>query len=305
MSYDVIRDIEQFSGEPITVTLFHGTTHHFDSFNGDKVNSDNMFGRQIYLTSSEYDAHKNYSNADGPDLRNRIEHEAEKYVNDNYDDEDYAHDDGVAEAKKWLYGGKDQVLTVDVTIRNPLILGKNKPHGITPVNDDMYHEASVIVADKHGVSLDFIWEDGEYEDLIYEEMDRMQMEGFDRFCSLLNNALSVLKSDLDHADAHQILYQLFCESETAEQVFKIASSDERYLYLFSDETGMNNIKPVVAEIFHQHGCDCIVLLNAEEACRNMDMEPNTMHIAMSLDNLSQLTIVDRLELFDEVGGPSM
>lgn len=305
MSYDVIRSIETFSGEPITLMMYHGTTHDFETFSGERVNNDNMFGRQIYLTSSEYDAHQNYSSINGVDLENRILFRRDRLMDEHHDDEDYDEEIAEEEAISELYGKADCVLNVEVTIRNPLILGMNKPHSVTPQDDDLYHDASLRVAEDNDMSVDDLWESGDFEDLIYEEVDRLHMEAFDDFCALLNKALETLQSELDHDDAHQVLYQLFCNSETPEQIFETAVKDETYLYLFTDDTGMHNIKPVIAEIFHQHGHDCIVLLNAAEECRGMQMDSDTVHIAISVDHLSQLKITERLSLVEDSPSLSM
>lgn len=300
MNMDVWSELMQFrrenkSGEPIILTLFHGTTHDFDSFDGTRVNMENMFGRQIYFTSSEDDAERNYASESGPDLKNRIERDAELLENE---DEYFNSPEAARQAaKERHYGGKEAVLTIELTLRNPIIIGENIPHSIIRSFDDAYDEACDAVAEDEGVDGDVLRESIEdYEDLIHEKLDELTGDEFMKFEKTVYEALS--KTGMTAADDGSIgqLFALFSEFSTPDEIFEALGSDERFLYLFEDETGLHNVKPVVAEVFHLYGHDAIILLDAKSMCHNMEIDDGTTHVALSLDCLEQARILHKREL---------
>ena len=67
-------DAVKESGEPIT--LYHATTHDFDTFSMNRANPENHYGKGFYLTDSVDDANLNYAGI-GPDLEMRIDQRAE------------------------------------------------------------------------------------------------------------------------------------------------------------------------------------------------------------------------------------
>lgn len=302
MSVDVLGDIAWFrenrgKDAPVILTLYHGTTHAFDAFAADKVNTENMFGRQLYFSSCRDDAENNYARVDGPDLKNRIELMAERNLEDAYD----THEEAVEAAKAVLYGGQDAVLTVELTLNNPFILGQNAPHGVVRTYEDLYPEAVRTVAEDNGITEEEVSENEDYEDAVQEEIDRLSDEDYDGFVEILNRALSVLGMEPDKVGADQILYGLFRETESADEVFKAVESNEEYLYLYADETMGYYMRPIIAEILHQKGHDAIILPNAEAQCRNMNMISGTTHVALSVDHLSQIRVLDRCDLREDVG----
>jgi hypothetical protein len=70
------------SGEPIT--LYHATTHDFDTFSLNRANPENHYGRGFYLTDSVDDANLNYAGI-GPDLEIRIERRTEQLADELMD----------------------------------------------------------------------------------------------------------------------------------------------------------------------------------------------------------------------------
>lgn len=70
------------SGEP--VTLYHATTHDFDTFSIDRANPENHYGKGFYLTDSVDDANLNYAGI-GPDLEIRIEQRTERLADELMD----------------------------------------------------------------------------------------------------------------------------------------------------------------------------------------------------------------------------
>jgi hypothetical protein len=70
------------SGEPIT--LYHATTHDFDTFSMNRANPENHYGKGFYLTDSVDDANLNYAGI-GPDLEIRIERRVEQLADELMD----------------------------------------------------------------------------------------------------------------------------------------------------------------------------------------------------------------------------
>jgi hypothetical protein len=75
-------DAAKESGEPIT--LYHATTHDFDTFSLNQANPENHYGKGFYLTDSVDDANLNYAGI-GPDLEIRIEQRTERLADDLMD----------------------------------------------------------------------------------------------------------------------------------------------------------------------------------------------------------------------------
>lgn len=295
MNVDVLGDIEWFRRErgadaPVILTLYHGTTHAFEAFDASRVNMENMFGRQLYFTSSERDAELNYASIDGPDLKNRLTAAAERMEDEH---EDYA--DAEAAARAMLYGGQEAVLTVEVTLRKPLILGLNAWHGMVD-EDDLHARAAAKVAEDEGLDVQEMLDAGDHEDLIWEAQEELAGEAFEAFEALLDRALENTGMTIASDGAASTLYELFREAHTAEEIFKAIETAEHLLYLFEDDSGLHNVKPVVAELFHLSGHDAIIVLDAKARCWNMDMDDGTSHVALSLDHLSQIRILDRREI---------
>ena len=110
-------------GNPLT--LYHGTTHDFKSFDADTGNKDNYFGRGIYLTSSPDDASANYG-ATGSDLKARIELRADQ-IQSEIGDAGRGYPQGYFNdlARYELMGPAERVIPVHASLENPVIISKN------------------------------------------------------------------------------------------------------------------------------------------------------------------------------------
>jgi hypothetical protein len=75
-------DAAKESGEPIT--LYHATTHDFDTFSLNRANPENHYGKGFYLTDSIDDANLNYAGI-GPDLEIKIELRTERLADELMD----------------------------------------------------------------------------------------------------------------------------------------------------------------------------------------------------------------------------
>lgn len=297
MSTDVLGDIEWFrenrKGEPIILTLYHGTTHEFSEFSPERVNPENMFGRQFYFTSSEDDAERNYATESGPDLKNRIEHAAELAWNA---EEHETHEEALAAYREMFYGGRDAVLTVEITLRNPAILGQGAEHGLTLSWEDAHAEALEAVANELGQDADRLSEDDDLYQQVLDRADAACSASQEALMDKIEEALDRLNITAAQPDAAGILVNLLTEESSLDAVLEAVKNKEPYIYLFEDENYLPTCAPVLCELLHLNGHDAIIRPDADKHCRNMEMEPGTAHIALSVDHAHQVRILDRREL---------
>jgi len=159
------------AGEPITV--YHGTTHMFDTFNKDRGEIASDFGVGYYFTNSDYDANENYAGV-GPDLTSRIERLAERL---EYDDDGKTH--SAAEAKRMaveqLSGGEERQIEAYLSFKNPVIVGgENETDFWIERDHDYYMDMAKDEVDK----ADFTDEDGELDQDSYDDQLREQADTF-------------------------------------------------------------------------------------------------------------------------------
>lgn len=279
-----------------TFVMYHGTTHAFEEFSGERTNDDNMFGRQIYFTSSREDAEKNYAREEGPDLRNRIELRADALVNE----EDLDEDEAARQAREELFGGHRILLTVEVEVKNLLRIGAGMRHDIVADMEDLRDKAiEKVVAENSGCDQDEDWEDA-YDDEIWEAVDEMRDADFEAFSEKVHEAMNALGMSAPRSDAFQILYELLSTTSSVDEIFQNMRNREDFIFLFEDEYGRVGSVSLLAELFHISGYDAILVEDACAECHNMDMEPGTSHLAVSLRDLSGIRIVERCDLDEEM-----
>ena len=137
-----IHDVQ--TGKPVVVTGYHGTTRDFSVFDPNRGEAEGHFGKGIYVTTSQEDAKQNYAGF-GPDLRNKIDREAERMAGADPADlmREYGVSKKVAEratgsgeenqtalrlAKKKFASHGGATMKVFVKLENPLVLGgKGEP----------------------------------------------------------------------------------------------------------------------------------------------------------------------------------
>lgn len=120
--------------------VYHGTTHDWTVFDPDRATPENDMGQGLYFTSSLEDAVRNYRGM-GPDLTNKVERLAEHYISLG-DPPAKAR----AKAKREAVGKVEKVLTCNLKMRNPFIIGGGR--GETRLNmvlDDEGNESGDLV----------------------------------------------------------------------------------------------------------------------------------------------------------------
>lgn len=297
MGVDVLGDLDWFREnrpeEPVLLTLYHGTTHEFSEFSDSRVNPENMFGRQHYFTSCEQDAEVNYASLTGPDLKNRIEHAAELAWNAEEHD---TLEEAIEAHQAMFYGGREAVLTVELTLRNPVILGKGADHGLVMSWDDAYSQALTEVAAAHGVSPDEAGEDDDLLDEVSERASEMVDESAAGLIDKVAMALSRLNCHEAQAGAASQLAVLLMEEPSLDKALETVSNKEPYIYLFEDENYSPVCAPVLCELLHLNGHDAIICPEAHERCRNIEMSHDAAHVALFSDCADQIRIIDRRDL---------
>lgn len=100
-------DVKADDGKP--KTLYHATTHDFDTFSLERANPENHYGKAFYLTDSVDDANANYAGV-GPDLKQRIELRSERLADEFADMDEQDVMDSIQSAgvdmNKYFAGGK-------------------------------------------------------------------------------------------------------------------------------------------------------------------------------------------------------
>lgn len=118
------------TGKPLRV--LHGTTHDFTEFSTKKGNPGNYFGRGHYFSDAPDDVGHNYATDNGPDLRNKIDHETEQLANKrNVDWNDPQYDKLKEKVRGKVVGPAPRTIPAYLKMRNPVHV---TPHGGT-----MYH----------------------------------------------------------------------------------------------------------------------------------------------------------------------
>ena len=110
------------SGQPVVVESLHGTTNDgLTIFDRRKANIESDLGAGFYSSSSPLDVERNYANADGPDLKAKIESLADRITQDDEFEGDY--DDAKEEARRQLSDGAPNTMLLYVRFKNPAVLG--------------------------------------------------------------------------------------------------------------------------------------------------------------------------------------
>ncbi|MCP4372961.1 MAG: hypothetical protein GY797_33370 [Deltaproteobacteria bacterium] len=229
-------------GKPLV--LYHGTTHKFESFERERGNIENHYGKAIYFTDSELDVEENYEGL-GPDLTNRVESRAERILQEKYDDDQEQMDKAMGEAKTELVGGEGQVISAYIKMENPVVL----------VGDDQ-------------TQFEF-----EYD----EETDEESGNWIELNEAVLNTANEY------NLDGQSIWGSLELESEftAAEFEAKMRASEE-VLYI-EDDNGNLASNEFIADVYRNFGFDGIIMDadvafgNQRKTGKPMAMDDDTRH----------------------------
>ena len=310
---EIISDHEIADAKPnkgYTFKVYHGTTHDFEAFDPSVTgNIEGAFGAVNYFTSDKGDADINYA-GEGPDLTNRIEQlvdrldgaDAELIAEELDIDFDTAetvvdNDTAIRQlATEKLSGGEPQTLDVYVKSDNPAFVG-----GDTTTWIENFEEI-----DQSG--LDDAWaeikeendaEESEREDYEGEIEDRVREQQYDQapeIVSAVNEAIWATGNEPGEvlSGLDEILY----ESEvSATQLEDALRKNEELSYMEDSETGELVQSKVIGDVFKNLGFDSIVLQNAGERFKGMDMGTETSHVHVFEETPENIKSVDNRGTF--------
>jgi hypothetical protein len=285
----------------VIIAAHHGTTHLFDRFDVSLLgNPEGAFGAVHYFTSCEEDARHNYA-CEGPDMRCRINHEAEQLGCDIELDPqsfgldadaypDICHQEAAKRLLDKYHGGQERVIDCYLKLDNPFLVygrqtkGETNAATSTPALfndlDDIWLTAETEVLANNGILYDpgsEVWEASReiYEEEILDRVDEIREEYID----LISVAMMTAARDLG-TDAPPLPDGILEDFEglTHDRFYRILSNDDAVSQIEHSKTGAMISSAFVGKVIEAMGFDSIVLLNANEAFPAMDMYAGTTHI---------------------------
>jgi GNAT superfamily N-acetyltransferase/2'-5' RNA ligase len=123
-------------GEPMKV--YHGTTHEVETFDIDKTNEENYYGKGFYFSSSAYDVETNYATDKGGDITARISRRTEEiqqelegkfedehgYTADGIEMQEIEEEAGRLAREEVVGPNKGTTMAVYLRIRKPVVVEK-------------------------------------------------------------------------------------------------------------------------------------------------------------------------------------
>jgi hypothetical protein len=187
--------------------LYHATLNDFEAFSRHKANPESDMGAGFYLTDTQEDAANNYAHEYGPDIRNRIEREADRLLGDDEfladiiennkgltpDDDGWINEgDAAREAAKAQLGMAHEGMTLPVylSIQNPVVIGPAVKVG-GPQNETSFDFDSGEIYDPEADDYDY----GEPSGKLAEFFDAFREVAIGRY-DMRDDVVDRLVSDL-------------------------------------------------------------------------------------------------------------
>lgn len=104
--------------------VYHGTTHDLETFTKRMANPRNHFGQAMYFTDHTGDVGSNYASESGPDLKNRIDYEADRIANKR---QRLTWEQAQEKARQKLVGPGPRTLPVYLSLQNPVRIHTKNP----------------------------------------------------------------------------------------------------------------------------------------------------------------------------------
>ena len=285
-------DFSQADG-PVVMRLFHGTTHDFTEFDASVGNIEGQFGRVNYFTSSEYDAEVNYA-GEGPDLTNRIQQRAERIT---AEDESIEEDAALEQARKELAGEQERVLELYVKTEKPFVIGDGDSF-VEFINIDKINQAAMEqVASDNDLTVEEV---EERQDEFEEEIDEARWDIEADTENDLVVAIQAVAERYDDLDSGAIYGQIYEMSEGASTsaIEQFLRGNEGIIYATDPETGKSASSQAIAEVIQELGYDSIVLKDANDRFKNMDMPEPTAHVHIFDEGKTNIKSVENQGTFD-------
>jgi hypothetical protein len=307
-----------FSGEgPFVMRAFHGTTHEFDTFNaGKRGQKEGQFGAVNYFTTGQRDVEENYA-GEGPDLTQRIEKRTEQLADSlqeqfedkgrdkvvaslyrstgelriasgvvaDMDDFDAAMEIGRVLARRELKGGDGKVMEVFVRTEKPFVVGGDTDVWAEFTDAEATERAAMErVAEDEDLTVDEVQERrDEFEGQIDEARWDIEADTPNALTTAVENVAA--RFDLDPAEVFGDLFEVAADGTVSHtQLEATLRASEQLGYAEDPETGDLIGFHVMAELIRELGFDSIILKNADQRFKNMDMEEGTAHIHVFDEN---------------------
>ena len=227
--------------------VYHGTVNDFTVFKREFANIEGDFGKGYYFTSNEYDVDANYANEEGPDLKNKIAHYAERLEwDDEYSDLSYEEREEIARQK--FITSEPNTITAYLNMENPVYITPDEKGTLLDYNES-YDEEYDEYGEPEGLLVDFI------------------------------EALNDIAADYSYRDVDfNFLYEYAYDNggvfaSDAVKTIKHRISDE-----LTDDNGDLALNEVIRLAFEQIGFDGIIDTSVYYKFRNMNgMDSGTTH----------------------------
>jgi hypothetical protein len=272
------------NGEPLVV--YHGTTHDFDTFDADRTNIENHFGKGIYLTDSPYDVEVNYA-GEGPDLTQRIEREAERVAQELEERRDEKgkpsyqgrrfEELAKIVARRRLKGSDGATMPLYAKIENPVYIGIDGERTYIDSGYESFDEAEPEQYDD---------DDNETQEWVDWDERRTEHEEsqYDNESPLIQ-AIQRASYNYEEIDTDQILediQEFTMDGGTADELDAKLRASEGVMYATDDEGNLAS-HDFIKEVFRRLGYDGIIM-NADQAFgsgrtsgKQMSMDYGTKH----------------------------
>lgn len=315
-SHQAIAEFDWTEGKPVSLEVFHGTTHDFDAFDISKHAAfGGAFGKIHYFTDSRQDALVHYAGV-GPDLQARIDQRAETLTEtifdnpqrfglpqdpDRKDCEDRANEIAHAE----LVGDTPRVLNVWIDLDRPFVINGGRSNGtrVAPIErptspalfPDFYDQMEAAedkLLEDLGLSRDDVASgeiSEEHEDTLMACHDAVHVAYQNRLVTALETAVEDFDLFDDVSFPNEIYYGL--DSLTHDEFYSLLMKTPEFYLAESFPHGLVG-KELIKRIIEGLGFDGIVLLSAEKQFPGMRAMGETTHIHVFESAKDQIMILD-------------
>lgn len=274
---DQLIDTDFATGAPFVTYAFHGTPVAFDRFDPKITNNlEAQFGPVIYLTSDPYDAWHNYALETGPDLTQRLTNQAQLLADEMAWDPDHfgldedADFDAIALAttRQKLLGTspRPRVLGCAVRFSNPFVLGTYDRWVMPGFSSYDDIDTDVPYPDDS---------DDDALDAYYESLDAAQDVQRTKLIDAFSQAEEAL--NLPHGTLEVPLALLSDTFDATSADLEHAITDA-FSTLEHPDDGTFLSHAVLGAVVRALGFDAILLMNANQRFRTIDMHTQTVHV---------------------------
>ena len=277
-----------YQGGPAVFRMFHGTTADFSVFDMNRAEVGSDYGAGLYFSNTPEDVGANYSGL-GPDLKMKIEREAERISNKTLQDPDDPQVIAQARAKYMQHDGA--TMPVYVRALNPVVIGGSNPSRVeeqSRYNEDdlegLKDEAIEALIEEEGVESAAELEDYQIrqkqeeladENGYYNEDEHPLLKAINRVAQRYNG--------VETDSIMEVMEIIYAEPSYAD-VVKVLK--EKVFVFAEDDVGEPASTEAVRQVFAEMGHDAIVDFEVDEKFGSQKrigqamegMNPDTVHV---------------------------